>query len=92
MEFFHIALLQIAPCDGLAENLEKGIRFCKQAKAMGADLALLDVYKRQGYGAAGGGGVHRVCVEDHQLQGLFPWGPEPLQQAGAVHALSLIHI
>ena len=35
MEFFHIALLQIAPCDGLAENLEKGIRFCKQAKAMG---------------------------------------------------------
>ena len=39
-----------------------------------------------GYGAAGGGGVHRVCVEDHQLQGLFPWGPEPLQQAGAVHA------
>ena len=49
MEFFHIALLQIAPCDGLAENLEKGIRFCKQAKAMGADLALFPEMWSNGY-------------------------------------------
>ena len=35
-----IALLQIAPCGGLEENLEKGIRACRKAKKMGADIAL----------------------------------------------------
>ena len=33
-----IALLQIAPCGGLEENLEKGIRACRKAKKMGADI------------------------------------------------------
>ena len=44
-----IALLQIAPCGGLEGNLEKGIRACREAKEMGADIALFpeDVYKRQ---------------------------------------------
>ena len=35
-----IALLQIAPCDTLQENLEKGQAACRKAKAQGADIAM----------------------------------------------------
>ena len=40
MNLLKIALLQLAPCGTLEKNLEKGIRYCKMAKEMGADIAL----------------------------------------------------
>ncbi len=40
MSILKIALLQIAPCKNLNENLEKGIACCKEAKEKGADIAL----------------------------------------------------
>lgn len=44
-----IALLQIAPGKTLAENLEKGIRYCKKAKESGADIALFPEMWSNGY-------------------------------------------
>lgn len=44
-----IALLQIAPCRTLAENLEKGIRYCRKAKESGADIALFPEMWSNGY-------------------------------------------
>lgn len=44
-----IALLQIAPCETLNSNLEKGIRYCKKAKEMGADIALFPEMWSNGY-------------------------------------------
>lgn len=41
MEHLNIALLQIAPCGTLEQNLEKGLRYCRRAKERGADIALL---------------------------------------------------
>lgn len=54
MERLKIALLQISPCGSLEGNLEKGIKNCRQAKKMGADIALFpemwscgyDIYSR----------------------------------------------
>ena len=40
MKLLKIALLQIAPCTTLRENLEKGIKYCTEAKEKGADIAL----------------------------------------------------
>ena len=40
METLKIALLQIAPCDTLGGNLEKGIASCQKAKNLGADIVL----------------------------------------------------
>lgn len=44
-----IALLQIAPCVTLEENLEKGIGYCKKAKERGADIALFPEMWSNGY-------------------------------------------
>jgi predicted amidohydrolase len=44
-----IALLQIAPCKTLEENLEKGIRYCRKAKENGADIALFPEMWSNGY-------------------------------------------
>lgn len=49
MNFLKIALLQIAPCDTLDGNLEKGINYCKLAKEMGADIALFPEMWSNGY-------------------------------------------
>lgn len=49
MRHLKVALLQITPCDTLAENLEKGIEACKKAKAMGADIALFPEMWSNGY-------------------------------------------
>lgn len=49
MNILKIALLQIAPCDTLAGNLEKGIKYCKMAKEMGADIALFPEMWSNGY-------------------------------------------
>lgn len=45
----NIALLQIAPCETLAGNLEKGIRYCREAKESGADIALFPEMWSNGY-------------------------------------------
>lgn len=49
MKKLKIALLQIAPCGSLEENLEKGIKYCKKAKAQGADIALFPEMWSNGY-------------------------------------------
>lgn len=49
METLKIALLQIAPCDTLEGNLEKGIASCRKAKELGADIALFPEMWSNGY-------------------------------------------
>lgn len=49
MSLLKIALLQIPPCDTLKGNLEKGIKYCKKAKEMGADIALFPEMWSNGY-------------------------------------------
>lgn len=49
MEHLNIALLQIAPCGTLEQNLEKGLRYCRRAKERGADIALLPEMWSNGY-------------------------------------------
>lgn len=49
MTLLKIALLQLAPCGTLEENLEKGIKYCKMAKEMGADIALFPEMWSNGY-------------------------------------------
>lgn len=49
MSLLKIALLQIAPCDTLKANLEKGIKYCKIAKEMDADIALFPEMWSNGY-------------------------------------------
>lgn len=44
-----IALLQIAPCKTLQENLQKGLDTCRKAKEMGADIALFPEMWSNGY-------------------------------------------
>ena len=54
MSSIKIALLQIAPCKTLEENLKKGIECCEKAAEMGADIVLFpemwscgyDIYER----------------------------------------------
>lgn len=48
-----IALLQIAPCKTLEENLEKGIVCCRKAKERGADIALFPKMWSNGYNIYG---------------------------------------
>ncbi len=49
METLKIALLQIAPCDTLEENMSKGIASCRKAKDLGADIALFPEMWNNGY-------------------------------------------
>jgi len=49
MRSLKIALLQIAPCGTLEENLEKGVEYCKRAKEMDADIALFPEMWSNGY-------------------------------------------
>ena len=49
METLKIALLQIAPCGTLEGNLEKGIASCREAKRLGADIALFPEMWSNGY-------------------------------------------
>ncbi len=44
-----IAFLQIAPGGTLEENLEKGLRYCRQAAELGADIALFPEMWSNGY-------------------------------------------
>lgn len=49
MQTVKVALLQILPESTMDGNLEKGIEFCKRAKAMGADIALFPEMWSCGY-------------------------------------------
>ena len=49
MSTLNIALLQITPTGSLEGNLEKGIAACREAKAMGADIALFPEMWNCGY-------------------------------------------
>ena len=46
---FRVALLQLLPGQTQIENMEKGIRYCRQAKNMGADIALFPEMWNIGY-------------------------------------------
>ena len=46
---FRVALLQMLSGRDQKESLEKGLTFCRQAKAMGADLALFPEMWNIGY-------------------------------------------
>lgn len=49
MDKINIALLQILPGKSMEENMEKGIRYCKEAKKLGADIALFPEMWSSGY-------------------------------------------
>ena len=49
MGILKIALLQMAPCKNLKENLEKGMAYCKKAKEKDADIALFPEMWSTGY-------------------------------------------
>lgn len=49
MNTLNIALLQIAPTGSLENNLKKGIAACREAKALGADIALFPEMWSCGY-------------------------------------------
>ncbi|MDR1804224.1 MAG: carbon-nitrogen hydrolase family protein [Treponema sp.] len=49
MNKFKVALLQLIPSNEPNENLDKGIKYCKLAKEMGADLALFPEMWNIGY-------------------------------------------
>lgn len=49
VETLRVALLQIMPEKTLKGNLEKGLEYCKRAKAMGADIALFPEMWSCGY-------------------------------------------
>ena len=49
MQYFTVALLQILPGANLKENLEKGVQACRQAKKLGADVALFPEMWSNGY-------------------------------------------
>ncbi len=53
MRTLNTALLQIAPCGTLEENLEKGIASCRKAKDMDADIALFPEMWSNGYNIYG---------------------------------------
>ena len=48
-EPINIALLQIMPTGSMEQNMEKGVRCCKEAKAQGADIALFPEMWSSGY-------------------------------------------
>lgn len=49
MGLLKIALLQIAPEESLEGNMEKGMNACREAKSMGADIALFPEMWSNGY-------------------------------------------
>lgn len=49
MNLLKIALLQIAPCNTINKNIDKGIKYCIKAKEMGADIALFPEMWSNGY-------------------------------------------
>ena len=63
MSILKIALLQLMPGADAAENREIGLRACREAKEMGADIALFPEMWSSGYRipATAGRGGRAVC-------------------------------
>lgn len=53
-QMINIALLQLLPCGTQEENREKGLAYCRKAKAFGADIALFPELWNCGYDLTGG--------------------------------------
>ena len=70
MSTLNLALLQIAPTGSLEGNLEKGINACRQAKAMGADIALFPEMWSCGYDICEPPAEEWLCKAIH-LNGKF---------------------
>ena len=49
MNILKVALLQIAPEGSLENNMKKGAEYCREAKKMGADIALFPEMFSNGY-------------------------------------------
>ena len=49
MKKLRVALMQLMPGTTLEENLEKGVEYCRRAKAAGADIALFPEMWSCGY-------------------------------------------
>ena len=49
MDSLKVALLQLKPGESIEENLQKGLTACRQAKEMGADIALFPEMWSVGY-------------------------------------------
>lgn len=64
MNLLKIALLQIAPCNTLNENLTKGIIYCKKAKELGADIALFPEMWSNGYN------IYNRPIEDWKAEAI----------------------
>ncbi|MBQ4333061.1 MAG: carbon-nitrogen hydrolase family protein [Clostridia bacterium] len=62
MSTLRIALLQIAPAGSLQENIQKGIDACRQAKELGADIALFPEMWSCGYD------IYDLPVEEWQCK------------------------
>lgn len=63
-----IALLQIAPCGSLEENLKKGIEYCKKAGETGADIALFPEMWSNGYN------IYNRPAEEWKAEAIDPNG------------------
>ncbi|MCL2037783.1 carbon-nitrogen hydrolase family protein [Candidatus Saccharibacteria bacterium] len=48
-DIFKVAMLQMKPMGNLAENIEKGVKFCRKAKDLGADIAVFPEMWSNGY-------------------------------------------
>lgn len=62
MRSFRVALLQMVAGRTPAENLEKGVQWCRRAKDMGADLALFPEMWSTGYAMAAGEALAQSAV------------------------------
>lgn len=62
MADFKVALLQLLPGATRQENLQKGLAACRQAKAMGADLALFPEMWSNGYTLKDAAAVRRDAL------------------------------
>ena len=49
MSLLKVALLQMKPTGSIASNVEKDAHFCREARAMGADIAVFPEMWTTGY-------------------------------------------
>lgn len=83
MSIFKVALLQILPTNSINTNLAKGIEYCRQAKSMGADLALFPEAWQVGYAPELMNREHAIDISDPFVTAYIKLAKE-LQMAIAV--------
>ena len=86
MKSFKVALLQIMPGRTTEENLKIGIKACRQAKEMGADIALFPEMWSAGYEISGSAEEVKDCAvaADGEFVGAFGELAKELNMAIAV--------